>query len=95
MTWLTPAHEAWERRFGAGTCPHGKMAKALAPLRPHHTPERIAAHLDGYLASMQGREPFMNLHTFASTFASWAPTATGPALDQGWMTDAFERATRP
>lgn len=97
-TWLTPVSDVWERRYGKGTAPHGKLAKALAPLLPHHSPEAMAAHLDGYLEASKGREQFINLFTFAATFATWAPKhspPTGPAVEDGWMTDEFERATRP
>lgn len=87
-------HDEWERRFGVGTCPHGKLAKALGPLAHHHDGETIAAHLGVYLAKQEVR--FYNFFTFASTFNAWAPTPPpGPAVEEGWMTDAFERDTRP
>lgn len=89
--WLAPSAEVWERRFGKGTFPGGMAGKALSRLKPHHTPETIAAHLDAYLEDTPAR--FINLHTFARTFGEWAPK---PLVDArtGALTSYGERLTR-
>lgn len=92
MNWLSPSAEVWERRFGQGTFPGGMAGKALLPLKPHHTPESIAEHLDNYLEDTPAR--FINLHTFARTFGEWA---TKPLIDErtGALTPYGVSLTRP
>lgn len=92
-TWLTPAAEVWDERFGEGTFPVGMAAKALSPLyRAGRPPETIAAHLATYLARTEPQ--FINLHKFAATFATWDPAQGELALvdEFGMLTPAGLKA---
>lgn len=92
-TWLTPASEVWDGRFGKGTFPFGMAGKAFKPLRSAgHSPETIAEYLRVYLDKTEPQ--FINLHRFAATFATWDP-AQGelPLVDEfGMLTTAGLKA---
>ena len=72
VTWLTPALEAWEAKFGAGSFYCVKNAKILNPLRKAgHSPEKIGEHLRRYLQVADLR--YLSLARFVETFAMYAP----------------------
>lgn len=104
MSWLGPAAEVWEQRFGPGTFPFAKAGKALGQLYKalkgdgdgSEAAAKIALHLAEYLARVN--PDYLNLFKFAETFQAYAPdeSTDGPVVDEwGCLTDVGEHATRP
>lgn len=58
--------------MGKGSFPFGRAGKALLPLKPHYTPEDIAAHLGEYLDALNDPQ-YLSLNRFVETFARWEP----------------------
>jgi hypothetical protein len=80
-TWLTPFADAWQVR--CGNPPHGRLAKALAPLVQQLGGPEALARWSRYLT---GNEPrYSSPERFASTHAAYA----GPETQE--MTDEFGR----
>jgi hypothetical protein len=78
-TWLTPFADAWQAR--CGNPPHGRLAKALAPLVQQLGGPEALVRWSRYLA---GNEPrYCSPERFASTHAAYA----GPETQE--MTDEF------
>lgn len=73
-TWLTPVHDAWEAKNGAGTFDliARQAAGVLAPLRAAgHDSPTIAQYLSAYLE--QNEPQYASITRFAQTFEQWKP----------------------
>jgi hypothetical protein len=103
FTWLTPYVGPWEKRFGAGSFPFGKAAKALCPFKGR-PPEEERDRLDRYLEATDAK--YASLHRFAETHDSWTDAAEDynttdrsrpdfVGVVDGWMSAELERITRP
>jgi len=71
-TWLTPAMQAWEAKFGPKSFPFGPAARHLAPLSDADlTPDQIGFRLAAYLDSLDDLK-FASLPRFAATHGQYA-----------------------
>lgn len=98
--WLHPASLVWEERFGVGSFPWPQAGRAWQPLKAHHAPDVIAAHLRERLRNVDGRDAkFLRslVADFPLSFAEWAPKPLPVLVDPvtGWLTEEGERLTRP
>lgn len=94
-SWLTPAGEAWEETFGAGSFDYGRNAKILSPLhRAGIEPDEIGRRLREYVRQRKGK--FCNLSDFKEHHGEYVPVDRGPALLEGGVLSAYgEELTRP
>ena len=94
-SWLTPAGDAWEETFGAGSFDYGRNAKVLSPL--HHAgiePAEIGRRLREYIRQRRGK--YCTVPDFKEHHGEYVPVDRGPALlEGGVMSDWLERETRP
>lgn len=95
-SWLQPAAEAWERRFGVGAFARkfGEAARYLAPLyQGGVAPGEIGARLGNYLdAKRATRDKFLSLKDFAQHHGEYG----GALVDHdGVLTPLGELVTRP
>lgn len=94
-TWLTPACEAWELRFGAGSFNCSRAAKTLHPLiKAGHTPQAVGDHLSRYLDATDKK--WVKLDRFVDTYAAYdALTLTEPPVSNGWFSPELDQLTKP
>jgi hypothetical protein len=94
-TWLTPAMQAWEAKFGPKSFPFGPAAQHLAPLTEAGLDgEAIGFRLAGYLGSLNDLK-YVSLPRFAQThalYANGAPPKTQTAEDAYYVMLAAEAA---
>ena len=89
-TWLTPAMQAWEAKFGAKSFPFGAAAKHLAPLNDGDlTPDQIGFRLAAYLGSLDDLK-YASLPRFAATHGQYANGAPPTSADAEYARVAAE-----
>lgn len=79
--WMGEVRALWRRHFDA--VPPAQAVKILRPLVKAHGIAAVCARLDVFIPQLGGR--FVDLHRFATTWASWdpaAPAAAGRGVSQ-------------
>lgn len=94
-SWLTPAKEAWESHYGAGSFREKQAAGLLAPLRRAGVDDaEIGRRLREYVRRKRGG--YCTIADFAAHHGEYVPVDRGPALlPGGVLSDWAEEETRP
>ncbi|HEX5178121.1 MAG TPA: hypothetical protein VFW04_02220 [Gemmatimonadaceae bacterium] len=94
-TWLTPAHDAWEVHFGAGSFDARRAAKCLSPIyRAGIDPSEIGRRLARYCTRKKSSN-YCKIEDFAQRHGDYA-VPSGPLVDaDGVLTELGDRETRP
>jgi hypothetical protein len=69
MTWSREACDLWVERFG-GTCPGGRIGKALKPLVERHGWDSVRLAWRYYLSQVEAR--YVSPVRFSDTYGDWS-----------------------
>lgn len=90
-SWVGRLGDFWRARVGAVSYP--RFGKCLGQLVTDYGEDEVLKALERYVTSDQRSKV---IEWFANDFHRWRqPKYTGPLIERGWLSDEFERATRP